>query len=306
MSREPLALNWRRGCGAAALIASYLLMLIGCGASTHSILISPSAVVLLPGQTFQFNIARIGDSASSTQPPPVLLVNGVVGGSSSTGTITPGGLYTAPSTVSGQQITVGIQGQSSSAAVTVFDPAKFTSGSIRATQNPLVALYSVLVPADASVEVQFGLDPSYGFSTSGIQTPTGGEVTVLVAGMRAATTYHMQAVVDLPDGSRVLDTDHIFTTGSVPAARLPNMTTQLTGVGTPSDGIELFSLSPRSAGTLLSTVATDLAGNVIWYYDLEPADAPFPIKPLPNGHMLVLVTQTGFSSGGVNEIREID
>jgi arylsulfate sulfotransferase len=291
-------LDWKTRCAAAGVIASGLATLIGCGIS--STFITPSSVVLGPGQAFQFSIARTGLAQ------PVLLVNGVAGGSPSNGTITPGGLYTAPSTASGQQIKIGIQGQSSSATVTLFNPASFTPGSVVTTQNPLVASYSMVVPAGASVQVQFGLDVSYGLFTSLIQAATeGGEVTVLVAGMRAGTTYHMQAIVDLIGGSQLLDADHSFTTGSIPAGQLPDITAQQFGTGTPSDGIELLSLDPVTGNyNLLSAVATDLEGNVIWYYDLGPTEWAFPIKPMTNGHMLVNAAAT--QAPGVNEIREID
>jgi hypothetical protein len=213
-------LVWTVRCAAAGLAVSGLAMLMGCGVS--STFITPSSVVLAPSQTFQFTVARTGLAQ------PVLLVNGVAGGSPSSGTITPDGFYTAPSTASGGQITIGIRGQSSSAAVALFNPAGFTPGSVAATQNPLVASYSIVVPAGTSVQVQFGLDTSYGFSTSMIQTSTGGTVTLLVAGMRAGTTYHMQAIVDLIGGAQLLDTDHSFTTGSIPAERLPNITVPAT------------------------------------------------------------------------------
>jgi arylsulfate sulfotransferase len=285
-------------CAAAVLGAWCLAMLCGCGTSV--VVITPSSVLLAPGQTFQFSVARTGTAQ------PVLLVNGVVGGSPASGEITAGGLYTAPSSPSGQQITVSVRGQSSSATVSVFNPDNFTPGLVAATQNPLVASYSVTVPAGTSVQVQFGLDTSYGLSTSIIPVATnGGTATVLVAGMRAGTTYHMQAVINLFNGSQLLDTDHTFTTGSIPTEQLPSMTTEVSGVGTPGDGIELFSLQPDSAGAnLLNAVATDLEGNVIWYYDLESGYWPYPIKPLPNGHMLLNV---GVIDGnGGQEIREID
>jgi hypothetical protein len=51
-------------------------------------------------------------------------------------------------------------------------------------------------------------------------------------------------------------------------------------------------------------VATDLQGNVIWYYDLGQTDWAYPIKPLPNGDMLVNASPT--ATTGVNEIREVD
>lgn len=252
----------------------------------------------MPRQTFQFIVGTTGLSQ------PVLLVNGTVGGSSSAGTITPGGLYTAPSSASTQPITINIQGQSSSATVAMFNPASFTPGSVVATQNPLVGSYSITAPAGTSVQVQFGADPNYGISTSPVQTTAGGELTVLVAGMRANTSYHMQAILDLANGSAVFDADHVFTTGSLPAGRVPDITVQATG--SPSPGVELLSMEPLVSGqTPLSAVATDLEGNVIWYYDLGTSNA-LPIKPLPNGHYLVLVAPPAAAAGVGNEIQEID
>jgi arylsulfate sulfotransferase len=299
--------NRRMRCAAVGFVASCLVIMMACGGSTSSVLISPSAALLAPGQTFQFTIVRTGNDAASGRPQPVLLVNGVVGGSPSTGTITPGGLYTAPSNASAPPIIIGIQGRSSSAAVTLFSPSRFTPGSVVATRNPLVASYSIVIPAGASAQVQFGLDTSYGFPTSIVQAPpAGGTTTILIAGMRASTTYHMQAVVDLYNGSQVLDADHAFTTGSIPADRLPSITTQTSGVGTLSPGVELLSLAPDNpGGNLLSTVATDLEGNVIWYYDLESTFFPEPVKPLPNGHMLVVAMPLGGTTVA-SEIREVD
>lgn len=298
-------LDWRRCFEGFGLIVFCLMMLFGCAGAPFSVSISPTSAMLLPGQAFQFHAIRTGGAAISSQT--VFLVDGVVGGTPSTGTITSGGLYTAPAKASGQQIEVGIQGVSGSAAVTIFNSASFTAGSVVTTQNPLVASYSIAAPVGASVQVQFGPDTNYGFSTSIVPAPAnGGAVTVLVAGMRAATIYHMQALVDLLNGSQLLDKDHTFTTGSIPADRIPDMTAAVTGVATPSDGIELFSLIPYAAGNLLSAVATDLAGNVIWYYDIgsTAADA-FPVKPLPNGHMMILVAPAPGLTGP-NEIREVD
>ena len=49
-------------------------------------------------------------------------------------------------------------------------------------------------------------------------------------------------------------------------------------------------------------MATDLSGNVIWYYDLGPGEWPYPIKLLPNGHMLLVAT----NGNSTSEVREID
>jgi hypothetical protein len=112
----------------------------------------------------------------------------------------------------------------------------------------------------------------------------------------------MQPVIHLPDGSQVTGSDQVFTTGPIPAERIPNITTQLTTIGTPAAGVELLSLLnfEPNPPNLLSAVATDLAGNVIWYYDLPVGVFAFPIKPLPNGHMLVE------TDGTTNDIREVD
>jgi arylsulfate sulfotransferase len=286
-----------------ASLSILCVLLAGCG-DPPSVQISPSAVLLSPGQSFQFTISRIGSSAASGQPTPVLLVNGVVGGSGASGTITLGGVYTAPASITGQPITISVQGQQSSAVVSLFNPASLTPGAVASTQNPLVASYSLIVPAGSSVEVQFGTDTSYGFSTSGVQTADGGSLTVLVAGMRANTVYHMQAIVTLANNSQLLDIDHTFTTGPLPSGRIPNITTQTTGVGAPSPGVELLSMVNEYGGNNLSGVAADLAGSVIWYYDLGATAWPTPIKPLPNGHMLVLADPA--VPGAINEVREVD
>src|SRR5271168_3703545 len=82
-------------------------------------------------------------------------------------------------------------------------PAPFTSHtSVTASKNPLVAQYQVqeLGRGPASVWVEFGTDYSYGWRTSAVPVPDGstGPVTVVVAGMKADTTYHMRAHVDIP------------------------------------------------------------------------------------------------------------
>ena len=148
--------------------------------------------------------------------------------------------------------------------------------------------------------MQFGTDTTYGLTTSSVTSANGDTETIYVAGMRASTPYHMQALIDMASGAQVADTDHTFTTGGIPAGRLPTITTQLTGTGTPNPGIELLSLIQENTQNLICAVATDLAGNVIWYYDLPLGDYPFPIKSLPNGHFLIL------TAGNDNDVREID
>lgn len=286
---------------ACVFLVIFPLVILGACASHPAgnsvVQISPSSAVLSPGQAFQFKVVTDVPNLSSEF---LWEVNGVLGGSASIGTITTEGLYTAPVTPPAQPVQIGIREQAVLAMVTIFDPGHPFPGSVTSTQNPLVASYSITIPAGASVSVQFGPTTSYGLSTSSVSVPAGGSPNVLVAGMVANATYHMQAVVQLPDGSQLIDSDHTFQTGAIPAAILPNLTTELTGAGTPSPGVELLSLVVGATQNVLSAVATDLGGNVIWYYDLPAGAFPEPIKLLPNGHMLLV------TDGSVNDIREVD
>jgi arylsulfate sulfotransferase len=276
------------------------LVLVGCSNSltgNSMVQISPSSAVLLPGQSLQFSVIANVPNV----PQFVWQVNGVIGGSASTGTIATNGVYTAPSTPTTQQVQVGVRDQPAQSAVVVFNTKQANPGSVAPTQNPLVAAYNIAIPMGSSVYVKFGTDTTYGLSTSTIPAPaSGGTATVLVAGMRASTTYHMQAAIQLADGSLVTDSDHTFTTGAIPAGMLPNISTQLTGAGTPSSGVELLSLIQGATQNLLSAAVTDLEGNVIWYYPLPVGAYVDPIKLLPNGHMLLL------TGGTLNDVREID
>jgi len=246
----------------------------------------------------QFSATESGTPLSNA----VWSVNQVAGGSNSTGTITSNGLYTAPadSTLTSVQISVSDSSsktQSALAQISIFQPGHFQPGTVSATGNSLVALYTLQAPLGANVQIQFGTTTNYGLTTSVQPAPQlGGPVQILVAGMRASTAYHMQAVVHLPDGNTVFDKDQVFTTGVIPSNILPNLTVQQTPGLTPASGVELLCLFEEASQTQLTAVITDLQGNVIWYYPIQPAE-PYPMMLLPNGHMLVQL-----STGTVQEI----
>ena len=180
------------------------------------------------------------------------------------------------------------------------------SGSVTHTQNPLVAQYTVPVAAGSTARVEFGPDTNYGFVTSAI-TATAPTISVLVAGMKQNSTYHMRAVVTHADGSKEVDTDHVFTTGAAPSGRIPVMAVTLPAGVTPTPGIELVSLNPppNNPGNFLRVVALDPAGELIWYYDFdERLGTAQPIKLLPNGHFLLVLFGGTTGPGGL--VREID
>jgi arylsulfate sulfotransferase len=251
--------------------------------------ITPSQAILLPGQTLQFRV-------TVNQAPVANLswfVNGIEGGAASIGTISSSGLYTAPAASIPTQVQIkatdlGHGGSSAPVTVSFFDPHTFPPGTVAASINPLVAVYNLTAPLGTSAQIQFGTTTSYGLTTWARPAPeAGGQIVILVAGMRASSTYHMQAIIHLPNGNTVLDTDHVFTTGALPAGVIPNITIQQTAGVTLGDGVELLDLFDEASQNTLTAVVTDLEGNVIWYYPIQP-DSPFPLKLLPNGHILLV------------------
>jgi protein-S-isoprenylcysteine O-methyltransferase Ste14 len=169
-----------------------------------------------------------------------------------------------------------------------------------------VAQYTVSVPPGSTAAVQFGPDTNYGFTTSAM-TATAPTVSVLVAGMKQNSTYHMRAVVTHADGSKELDNDHVFTTGNAPSGRIPTMAVTLPSGVSPTPGVELVSLNPPpdNPGNFLRVVALNPAGELVWYYDFDQRlGTAQPIKLLPNGHFLMVLFGGTTGPGGL--VREID
>lgn len=171
-----------------------------------------------------------------------------------------------------------------------------TPSTVTSTSHPLVAQYTIPVRSAAQVTVEFGTDTSYGRHTASATLAVGGGTAqILVAGMRANTTYHMRARVDLASGLSIYDSDHTFTTGALPQASFPTTTVTPAGLAR-SGGVELLC----SVGLDVSAVVLDTDGSVIWYYydpNLPRGTFAFPIRQLDNGHFLI---------GFVTEVREVD
>ena len=173
------------------------------------------------------------------------------------------------------------------------DPPGIANAAVAPTQNPLVAQYTLTTALGCSgqVMVEFGPDTSYGRSTAWYPASAASQTTtILVAGMKASTTYHMRAQAQAlcAGGTNSFATgDVTFTTGPLPgpqtassSAQFPTISVTLPTPGlTPSPGVELLSLT--SAGP--QALVTDLQGNVIWYC---PGNAE-PVKPLQNGHFII-------------------
>jgi arylsulfate sulfotransferase len=271
--------------------------------------VTPIGAAVTPGNSTQFTATITGDTSVTWS------VNGMQGGDSSIGTIDATGNYTAPTTTQSIEVSV--------TAASVMDPTVTSSanayvvvpGQVTTTIHPLVALYSIDPPDAASVSIQFGPDTNYGQTTSTLQSPAGGgSVGTLVAGMTASSTYHMRATVKFSDGTLFTDADQTFDTGTLAGLTFATIAGTTTAGMTPQPGIELLDLV---LGTAVPVVATDLAGNIVWYYnftDGTKSDIVQPIRLLPNGHFLVCIGPASSVpiqmvppvAGTITVVREID
>lgn len=169
-------------------------------------------------------------------------------------------------------------------------------GTVTATAHPLVARYDINAPPGSSVRVDFGPDQTYGRSTWTRPAPdAGGNVSILVAGMKADSSYHIRARVNFADGGTQFDADHVFATGSLPPAGFPTVNTfGATGAPVSGGGINLLSItggtSLGSGNSGVSAVALDMDGSPIWYYwdPTSPSAIAFPVKQLSNGDFLLI------------------
>jgi arylsulfate sulfotransferase len=306
-------------CVIGAGLTALALLSFGCGANNASIStesgtqasplaqsiqvqITPLVAGVLVGHSQQFAASVSGTSNTAVK----WAVNGVAGGNASLGQISATGVYTAPANAPSAALSITAISQASSGAVGTAAVAVMAPGTVSATNNPQVAQYSITVPREANVSVQFGPTTSYGLKTWTVPTPSGGgPVNILVAGMRASTTYHMQAVVDFLNGNTYNDVDQTYTTGALPASRVPQVVATQAGTLAPNSGIELLALT-AGFSQQVEAAAVDLQGNVVWYYDFPQSEGigPEPIKLLSNGHMLVVLG--GINPVPANVIQEVD
>ncbi|HWO33946.1 MAG TPA: aryl-sulfate sulfotransferase [Candidatus Acidoferrum sp.] len=180
--------------------------------------------------------------------------------------------------------------------------------SVLPTQNPLVARYTVttaLGGCPGQVMIEFGPDTSYGRSTAWYPVVAARNTsTILVAGMKASTTYHMraQAQAICPGATNTfVSADKTFTTGALPALPFPSLAVSRPSPSASSPenpGIELVDVT--NAGT--PALFTDRDANPIWYYDVGQGNFAFTYKLLPNGHIILSITLAGINS----VLREVD
>jgi hypothetical protein len=284
-----------------------LALVSGCGGGQQQVIqviavsVSPQSAVVGAAQFATFTAIVTGDTSGVDWS-----VNGIASGNSTVGTIDASGNYTAPAVTTNATATVSAASKhdpakTGSATVTIVAP-----GILAATANVQVAKYTITPPAGAAVSIEFGPDTAYGLTTWQLPAPqSGGAVSILVAGMKLNSAYHMRAVMKLADSTEFDDIDHTFTTGTLPAASLPNLVATTTPGGTPQSGVELLDLLGTGTNSL-GAVVTDLSGNVLWTYNpaLPGSASVNPVKLLPNGHFLL--SFSGQPDGVNSVIQEVD
>lgn len=166
------------------------------------------------------------------------------------------------------------------------------SGAVASTQNPLVAQYTLTSSCTGQAMVEFGPDTTYGRTTAWYPVAGKHQATpILVAGMRASTTYHMRAQMQCA-GNTLSTDDTTFTTAALPSLPFPQMTVTRPHPSTSSPenpGIELMNVV-APAQNEIQAFFTDRDANPIWYYDVgQNGNYPFTMKLLPNGHMIITI-----------------
>jgi arylsulfate sulfotransferase len=159
---------------------------------------------------------------------------------------------------------------------------------VKATANPLVALFSApSCAAGSTMRVSFqdqaGSKPAT--TTNWIACHPPASMTFEIAGMYPKTAYNMYAETDT-GGNITSGVTVSFTTGALPtSARLPSYKVVVAG----SDAANPVIIHGNKAisGPKYAQAATDLAGNIIWYYYPSDGNVPSIMRPLQNGGFLV-------------------
>ena len=266
--------------------------------------------------TFQFNILAPG----ATQ---FVLVKDFNVGTFSGGNWTSQPFVWVPTGIEGlYQIQVVIKdfttGASTSKTVpfTVKPVVTGSSPIVEKTANPLVVLFSApSCPAGSlmrAVLQQASSNPPPATGTNWIGCRPPASVTFEIAGMLPSTSYSLYAQTEtkgtITNGSTVS-----FTTGALPdTVPFPTFTLQIPANGIPTDTsnpVLLHNMIQFGGGTTYPDVATDLTGNIIWYYypnDLTHGSVL--ARPLPGGGLITMQDDISWNPKATQEqlLRQVD
>lgn len=156
---------------------------------------------------------------------------------------------------------------------------------ITPTANPLVFLYSAPpCPRGSSMRVEFVASDGFTQSTPS-KACLGLNMNYYLVGLRAASSYTVQSITRM--GTQTTNGPAIALTTPSISAQLPKLNTTLPPPSGTANPVLLHS------GVLSNTYATDLAGNVLWFY---PVTITFMPSPEPGARFLALVEAPGGTS----------
>jgi hypothetical protein len=266
--------------------------------------------------TFQFNILSPG----ATQ---FALVKDFNVGTLSGGTWTSQPFVWVPTGVEGPyQIQVVVKdfttGDSTSKSVpyTVKPAVTGSSPIVEKTANPMVVLFSVpSCAAGSTIRATFqqlSSNPLPATVTNWVGCHPPATVTFEIAGMLPSTPYEIYS--ETATGTkRTYGSTVKFETGALPdTIQFPTFTLQVPSTGAPADTsnpVLLHNLLQLGGGTYYPDVATDLSGNIIWYY--YPDDVTHGnvlTRPLPGGGFITMQNDVSWDPAVTQEqlLRQID
>lgn len=186
-----------------------------------------------------------------------------------------------------------------------------SSPRVERTANPLVALFSAPSCAAGSLmraafQQQNGSGQSSATNWLGCHPPA--TMTFEIAGMYPSTAYNIFA--QLKTGNKITNGPMVpFTTGALPTDIVfPTYSAQTAATDASFPVILHNSISFGTAMTYPDT-ATDLAGNIIWYYsanDISHGEAI--MRPVPGGGLIVIQDDYAWDPSQSHEqyLRQID
>ncbi len=147
--------------------------------------------------------------------------------------------------------------------------------------NTLMALADIETDSGASVYIEFSADNVAAHRTAATEVATRHEI--VVAGMRAQTTYSLKAVALFEDGTRKTSEPLSFTTGDLPQGA--PAVTLVTNRPESAGGVTLFGISPENQEESDTPVywGVDEEGMIVWYLhgDSQASGSPFIRRGAP-------------------------
>jgi hypothetical protein len=170
-----------------------------------------------------------------------------------------------------------------------------------ATIHPLVALFSAppcAVGSTFKVQFQAPTDTSP-YHTNPIPCTGSTTMNVQVAGMYPTTTYTMNAVITPSGGSPVVGPSVTWKTGKIPSSSIAGEAVKFKVPCLSSNGSSPERLFLFSFDEVYSPIATDMSGNIMWFYQ-RAGQSGYPLPATVQIDRLLpdsLLTFAGFTGG---------